>query len=41
MTVYHYTLDGELKRVVFGAVMADNSVPRLTVYERTATGQSA
>jgi hypothetical protein len=41
MTVYHYVFDGELKRVGFGAVMADNAVPRLTVYERTATGQSA
>jgi hypothetical protein len=39
MTVYHYTFDGELKRIVFGAVMADNSVPRLTVYERVAIGQ--
>jgi hypothetical protein len=38
MVVYHYTFDGELKRVVFGAVMADNSVPRLTVYERVAQG---
>ena len=34
MIVYHYTLDGEIKGIVFGAVMPDNTVPLVTIYTR-------